>query len=134
MYHPIANGESLGDNASTFQSEDDGRFSTVESSSFGNRPGRENDWDSSSDSMEEFLDTCVFVNEEEMRKRGLEAPLMGSKASILPQGSQSPAWTAVINPLKENPKTSIKAAVFSLVSSMVGGGTLSIPFAFQAAG
>jgi hypothetical protein len=46
----------------------------------------------------------------------------------------SPAWSSVVNPLKHIPQTSIKASIFSLVASMVGGGTLSIPFAFQGAG
>jgi hypothetical protein len=49
-------------------------------------------------------------------------------------GENSPAWSSVVNPLKQVPKTSVKASIFSLVASMVGGGTLSIPFAFQEAG
>jgi hypothetical protein len=49
-------------------------------------------------------------------------------------GENSPAWSSVVNPLIHVPKTSVKASIFSLVASMVGGGTLSIPFAFQGAG
>lgn len=61
-------------------------------------------------------------------------PLLGGQYEYMSDGVNSPAWATVINPLKEVPKSSIKAAVFSLVASMVGGGTLSIPFAFQEAG
>lgn len=46
----------------------------------------------------------------------------------------SPTWGEVLNPSKPVPKGTAKAAVFTLVSTIIGGGVLSLPFTFAACG
>jgi hypothetical protein len=84
------------------------------------------DWD---DLEGVAVDNVIFSREPTESSWLLEkrAPVPGSSPA-------SPSWIDVVNPAKSTPKTSVKASIFALVSSMVGGGTLSVPFAVQSAG
>lgn len=66
-----------------------------------------------------------FPEEERPSFSDMQVPL-------IPQNS--PSWRVLVNPAKPVPLTSIKASLLNLVCTMVGAGTLSIPYAFQSAG
>jgi amino acid permease len=46
----------------------------------------------------------------------------------------SPTWKQALNPTVNVPKGSVKSSVFALVSTIIGGGALSLPLAFAETG
>lgn len=65
---------------------------------------------------------------ESILRRDEESPLLP------PRRDDSPSWKRILNPTLSAPSTSVKSSVFNVVSSMVGGGTLSIPYAMYCSG
>jgi len=63
---------------------------------------------------------------------------------VIPEGSgwnsdppvpQSPGWAEALDPRNESPKHgTVKSSIFNLVSTIIGGGVLSLPYAFKQTG
>lgn len=68
----------------------------------------------------------------------LGTPIMGEGEEFndpLLGRTESPTWgDLIMNPTKKVPKGSVKSSVFNLISTMLGGGVLSIPYALEKSG
>ena len=51
-----------------------------------------------------------------------------------PNPSLSPSWGEHLDPSVPAPKGTIKSSIFTLLSTIVGGGVLSLPFTFASCG